>query len=97
MIVSCRRKLTNEGERGKIAISPQLLPPNLPKDSDYGEELEGVCVVDVRGHLLQQQVDVEAQRRHVVDYVHTANEKGYLNTDILACSDTLGNWPKVSL
>ena len=46
----------------------------LPEDSDYGEELEGVCVVDVRGHLLQEQVDVEAQRRHVVDNVHTAKK-----------------------
>ena len=43
-----------------------------PEDSDNGEELERVGVVDVRGHLLQEQVDVEAQRRHVVDYVHTA-------------------------
>ena len=45
-----------------------------PEDSDNGEELERVGVVDVRGHLLQEQVDVEAQRRHVVDYVYAASQ-----------------------
>ena len=57
-----------------VSLSPKYVNL-LPEDSDYGEELERVCVVDVRGHLLQQQVDVEAQRRHVVDYVHAANKK----------------------
>ena len=61
-----------------------------PEDSDNGEELERVGVVDVRSHLLQEQVDVEAQRRHVVDYVHAGNETGTFRLDILSSiSDNL--------
>lgn len=38
-------------------------------DADDGEELEDVGVLQVRGELLQHQVDVEAQRGHAVDDV----------------------------
>ena len=46
-----------------------------PEDSDNREKLEDVGVFEVRGHLLQHQVDVEAHRSHVVDDVDTEIEK----------------------
>ena len=43
-----------------------------PHYADYAEELEDVRVLEVRGELLQQQVDVEAHRGDHVDQVHRA-------------------------
>ena len=47
----------------------------LPEDADDGEELEDVGVLEVGGEDLEQVVDVEAQRRHVVDDVHAREKK----------------------
>ena len=49
--------------------------PFLPEDADDGEELEDVGVLEVGGEDLEQVVDVEAQRRHVVDDVHASEKK----------------------
>ena len=47
-----------------------------PEDANDGEELEDVGVLEVRGQLLQDQVDVEAQRGDVVNDVDAGkNEK----------------------
>ena len=40
-----------------------------PEDANDREELEDVGVLEVRGQLLQDQVDVEAQRGDVVNDV----------------------------
>ena len=40
-----------------------------PHDADDGEEFQNVGVLQVRGELLQHQVDVEGQRRDAVDDV----------------------------
>lgn len=45
-----------------------------PEDANDGEKLEHVGVLQVRGHLLQDQVNVEAQGGHVVDDVDTASD-----------------------
>ena len=45
-----------------------------PKDADDGEELEDVCVLQMGGHSLKDQIDVEAQRGHVIDDVDTVTK-----------------------
>ncbi len=46
-----------------------------PEDANDWEELEDVGVLEVRGQLLQDQVNVEAQGGNVVDDVHTEKKK----------------------
>ena len=38
-------------------------------DTDDGEELENVCILEMRGELLQCQIDEKGECRHVVDNV----------------------------
>ena len=45
-----------------------------PKDADDGEELKDVCVLQMGGHSLKDQIDVEAQRGHVIDDVDTVTK-----------------------
>ena len=46
-----------------------------PQDSDDGEELEHVGVLQVGGQLLEHQVDVEAERGDVVDDVDAERQR----------------------
>ena len=46
-----------------------------PEDADDREELEDVCVLQMGGHSLKDQIDVEAQRGHVIDDVHTETKR----------------------
>ncbi len=48
-------------------VSGQL---EQPQDPDDGKELEDIGLLELRGHLLKHQVDVEAHRGYVVDDVH---------------------------
>ena len=45
-----------------------------PEDADDREELEDVCVLQMGGHSLKDQIDVEAQRGHVIDDVDTVKK-----------------------
>ena len=45
-----------------------------PKDADDGEELKDVCVLQMGGHSLKDQIDVEAQRGYVIDDVDTVTK-----------------------
>ena len=51
-----------------------------PKDADDGEELKDVCVLQMGGHSLKDQIDVEAQRGHVIDDVDTVRKYIELRT-----------------
>ncbi len=46
-----------------------------PEDTDDGEELEDVGVLQMRGHLLEDEVDVEAHRGHVVNDIDTGTKQ----------------------
>lgn len=47
-----------------------------PQDSDNGEELKNVGVFEVRGQLLEDQINVEAERGDVVDDVDARIKEG---------------------
>mgnify|MGYP001172503836 CR=1 FL=1 len=53
-------------------VAGQLEQPQYPDDA---EELEDVGILDVGHQLLQDQVGVEAQRRHVVDHIDRGFEE----------------------
>ena len=46
-----------------------------PEDANDRKELKNISVFQMRGHLLKDKIDVEAQSGHVIDDVHTANKK----------------------
>lgn len=41
------------------------------ENPDYGEKLQNICIFQVGGHLLKDQVNVEAHGCHVINYVDT--------------------------
>ena len=45
-----------------------------PQDANDREEFEDVRVLQMRGHPLKDQIDVEAQRGHVIDDVDTGTQ-----------------------
>ena len=67
-----------------------------PHDADDGEELEDVGVLQVRGELLQGQIDEEGERRDVVDDVDRgAHEQELVRTGDEAHQD-LDREPRVA-
>ncbi len=46
-----------------------------PEDPDDGEELQDVVLLELRSHVLQRQVQVEAQGGHEVDDVHAGGRR----------------------
>lgn len=65
-------------------------------DTDDGEELENVGVLQVGGKLLQRQVDEERQRGHVVDDIDAgAHEEQFIRTRDEAHQDLDGE-PRVA-
>ena len=45
------------------------------QNSNNRKKLQNVGILEVRRHLLQNQVDVETQSRYVVDDVHAVKNK----------------------